>query len=33
MYAHIYLLGSDNIIQVFINQGTLYAVVKLVQPK
>lgn len=33
MYAYVHPLGSDNITQAFINQGTLYAMVKLVQPK
>lgn len=30
---HISILSSDNIAQAFINQETLYAMVKLVQPK
>lgn len=33
MYAYVHPLGSDNIEQVFINQGTLYVMVKLIQPK
>lgn len=32
MYAYVHPLGS-NIEQVFINQGTLYVMVKLIQPK
>ena len=30
---HMSILSSDNIAQAFINQETLYAMVKLVQPK
>lgn len=28
MYAYVHPLGSDNIMQAFINHGTLYAMVK-----